>query len=56
MTDLSKWKLEVKEGRQVWQYVEEDSKKVQTMVDRYLLGLDTVLFAHLRPLPAPLSH
>ena len=44
MTDLSRWHLDVKEGRQRWLFVppEEGVQVVQTVVDRYLLGLDTV--------------
>lgn len=44
-TDLRKWKLEVCEGRQVWRYngsTDQGAADVQTVVDKYLLGLDTV--------------
>jgi hypothetical protein len=45
-TDLRKWKLEVCEGRQVWRYngsPDQGAAEIQTVVDRYLLGLDTVM-------------
>lgn len=44
MTDLNRWHLDVKEGRQRWMYSppEEGARAVQNVVDRYLLGLDTV--------------
>ena len=44
MTDLNRWHLDVKEGRQRWVYSspEEGARAVQNVVDRYLLGLDTV--------------
>jgi len=39
MTDLSKWRLFVKEGRQVWRYIPNPTT-VQSFVEKYLLGLD----------------
>lgn len=44
MTDLSRWHLDVKEGRQRWLFApaEDGGHVAQTVVDRYLLGLDTV--------------
>jgi hypothetical protein len=41
MTDLTKWKLFVDRGRQIWKYM-PSSDSVQTVVDKYLLGLDVV--------------
>lgn len=40
-TDLSLWRLEVDEGRQVWHYLSPDQAKdwPQTDYDRYWLGL-----------------
>lgn len=43
MTDHRNWHLEVKEGRQVWKYIEDEAKRIQTVVDKYHLGLDTVI-------------
>ena len=43
MTDLTKWRLYVKEGRQVWQYFPSPST-LQTVVEKYLLGLDIVSY------------
>lgn len=50
MTDLNRWHLDVKEGRQRWVYAtpEEGARDVQNVVDKYLLGLDTV--RHARPI------
>lgn len=47
MTDLNRWHLDVKEGRQRWVYAtpEEGARDVQNVVDKYLLGLDTVRLA-----------
>ena len=41
MTDLTKWRLYVKEGRQIWNYF-PNSTDVQSFVDKYLLGIDVV--------------
>ena len=40
VTDLSRWRLEVDDGRQVWKYltVEEARKWPQTAYDKYWLG------------------
>jgi hypothetical protein len=40
-TDLQRWHLEVNEGQQVWRF-DAAGKRVQTVVDRYFLGLPTV--------------
>lgn len=41
-TDLTKWKLHVDRGRQVWEYKADQSPEEQKMYDRYFLGLNTV--------------
>lgn len=41
-TDLTKWKLQVDRGRQVWHYNPDQSAEEQKMYDRYFLGLDIV--------------
>ena len=50
-TDLTKWKLSVDRGRQVWEYHPDGC--AQTVVERYLLSLDTS--GDLPPLPRPSS-
>ncbi len=48
-TDLARWKLDVCEGRQVWRYLGDSDQAVtelQTVVDKYFLGLDTVRQIH----------
>lgn len=42
MTDLTKWKLHTRRGRQVWKYDENQSPEDQKAYDKYHLGLDTV--------------
>ncbi|TPX64183.1 hypothetical protein SpCBS45565_g06082 [Spizellomyces sp. 'palustris'] len=41
-TDLTRWRLQVRDGRQVWQYLTEEQAKQwpQTAVDKYWLDLD----------------
>ena len=39
MTDRTKWRLHVDEGRQVWKY-EPNSPNPQTIMEKYLLGED----------------
>lgn len=41
-TDLTKWKLRVDRGRQVWEYNPDQSPEDQKMYDRYFLGLNIV--------------
>lgn len=42
-TDLTKWRLTCKDGRQVWTYVEDvASAREQTLLELHSLGLDTV--------------
>jgi lanosterol synthase len=41
-TDLTRWRLEVDQGRQTWAYIEDDAEHdrwKQTDVERYWLGL-----------------
>eukprot|EP01134_Creolimax_fragrantissima_P003456 CFRG3456T1 len=42
-TDLTRWSLEVKDGRQVWRYLNENDKenKENPIASRYHVGLDT---------------
>lgn len=40
MADLTKWKLTVNEGRQVWSY-NEHSNSEQSFSEKYFLGIDT---------------
>jgi lanosterol synthase len=39
MTDLTKWKLFIENGRQIWKYF-PNSQFIQTFFEKYLLGLD----------------
>jgi len=43
-TDLSRWRLTNVEGRQSWNYLEDQDTpdREQTMVEAHSLGLDTV--------------
>jgi hypothetical protein len=41
-TDLTKWKLYVDRGRQVWKYNPEQRPTEQKFYDKYFLGLDVV--------------
>jgi hypothetical protein len=49
-TDLRRWKLQVDEGRQVWQYIDGDEPVQQSLTDKYALGLLTVHTHTLLPL------
>lgn len=43
MSDLRRWHLQVKEGRQRWTFEEKEAEStLQSVVDRYHLGLDVV--------------
>ena len=44
VTDLSSWRLRNVEGRQTWQYVEDQQTpdREQSMLEAHSLGLDTV--------------
>lgn len=42
MSDLTKWRLAVDEGRQTWQYHDELDVRPQTMAEKYFLGLEIV--------------
>jgi len=53
-TDLTKWKLFVDRGRQVWKYL-PDATTAQTVVEKYLLGLDTSEEAPALPKPHDLK-
>mmetsp|Transcript_7791 Transcript_7791/g.24012 ORF Transcript_7791/g.24012 Transcript_7791/m.24012 type:complete len:736 (+) Transcript_7791:79-2286(+) len=50
-TDLRRWKLDVKEGRQSWRFVEQQADYVQSVVEKYLVGLDTAAEAPVLPKP-----
>jgi squalene/oxidosqualene cyclase-like protein len=52
-TDLTKWKLYVDRGRQVWKYNPEQRPTEQKFYDKYFLGLDVSKDAP--PLPKPKS-
>ena len=41
MTELSLWKLFAENGRLIWKYLPSENT-IQTGIERYLLGLDTV--------------
>ncbi|OLL24595.1 Lanosterol synthase [Neolecta irregularis DAH-3] len=46
-TDPTRWRLSVKEGRQIWRYIKDDEKLKglgkQSIAEKYFLGLDTGL-------------
>jgi len=41
-TDLTKWKLTVERGRQVWKYDPNQKADAQMLYDKYFLDLDMV--------------
>ena len=43
-TDLTRWRLTNDGGRQTWDYVPDDesAEREQTLLERHVLGLDTV--------------
>jgi hypothetical protein len=43
-TDLTKWKLLVERGRQVWVYDPQQKPEDQKFWEKYFLGLDIVHF------------
>ena len=50
-TDLSRWRLSNKDGRQTWTYSqEEDPVREQSGLEAHLLGLDTVSVDSASPL------
>lgn len=44
VTDLTRWRLTSKEGRQTWRYLEagEECEREQNGLEAHCLGLDTV--------------
>lgn len=46
MTDLTKWKLHVNRGRQVWKYNPDQKPEDQKFYDRYHVGLNTVSISY----------
>lgn len=51
-TDYSRWRLVDDRGRQTWRYLESDQENLswlQTVADKYHLGLDTVSFVSFFP-------
>jgi hypothetical protein len=43
-TDLTKWKLLIERGRQVWVYDPQQKPEDQKFWEKYFLGLDIVHF------------
>jgi lanosterol synthase len=48
MADLTHWFLECDNGRQTWQY-NEAAERVQSVMERYFLGLDTATHPQAAP-------
>lgn len=50
VTDLTRWRLEVDQGRQVWKYLtpEEAQEWPQTAYDKYWLGIYNVRLLYSR--------